>query len=177
MKVKHISLGSTLLALGILLPFLTINQPQLGQVFLLMHIPALLAGFILGGKWGGLIGFLMPLMRSLIVGMPPLYPTALIMSFELMTYAFVAGIITSKLSLKTMHVILALVIAMIAGRLVWGVMSVVLLSLENIPFTFNIFITGAFITALPGIAIQLILIPTLIYFMVRAQLIESRSTK
>lgn len=174
MKVKHISLGSTLLALGILLPFLTINQPQLGQVFLLMHIPALLAGFILGGKWGGLIGFLMPLMRSLLVGMPPLYPTALIMSFELMTYAFVAGIITSKLSLKTMHVILALVIAMIAGRLVWGVVSVVVLSLENIPFTFNVFIAGAFITALPGIAIQLILIPTLIYFMVRAHLIDLR---
>lgn len=174
MTIKRISMGSTLLALGILLPFLTINQPQLGQVFLLMHIPALLAGFILGGKWGGLVGFLMPLMRSLIVGMPPLYPTALIMSFELMTYAFVAGIIASKLSFKTMHVILALVIAMIAGRLVWGVVSVVVLSLEHIPYTFNVFIAGAFVTALPGIIIQLVLIPTLIYFMVRAHLIDSK---
>jgi uncharacterized membrane protein len=174
MKVKHITLGSTLLAIGILLPFLTINQPQLGQVFLLMHIPALLAGFLLGGKWGGLVGFLMPLLRSVLVGMPPLYPTALIMSFELMTYAFVAGIVSSKLTYKSFHVILSLVLAMIAGRLVWGVMSVIFLSLENLPFTFEIFIAGAFITALPGIGIQLIFIPLLIHFMNRAKLIHTK---
>ncbi len=174
MNIKQISLASTLLALGILLPFLTINQPQLGQVFLLMHIPALLAGFLLGGKWGGLVGFLMPLLRSLIVGMPPLYPTALIMAFELMTYAFVAGFVMSKLTYKTVNVVIALLVAMIMGRLVWGVTSVIILSLESLPFTFQIFITGAFITALPGIGIQLVLIPTLIYFMGRANLLEQR---
>ncbi|MCD8568239.1 MAG: ECF transporter S component [Geovibrio sp.] len=69
-------LSSLMIALGIVLPFLTASNPALGSVFLLMHIPALFTGLILGPKYGLLVGLVTPLLRSVLVSMPPLYPQA-----------------------------------------------------------------------------------------------------
>ena len=45
-----------------------------------MHLPTLLCGFLCGGPWGAAVGFLAPLMRSAILGMPPPFPTAVAMA-------------------------------------------------------------------------------------------------
>lgn len=175
MNIKKITYGSSLLSLGILLPFLTASNPALGGVFLLMHIPALLGGFILGGKYGALIGFIMPLLRSVLVSMPPLYPTALIMAFELSAYGFVSGILFKWLKNVKFGYIIALIGAMLLGRFVWGTASTIILSLANRPYTFEAFIAGAFVTALPGILIQLILIPLLVRTLIASGFLETKS--
>lgn len=172
MNIKKITYGSSLIAIAVLLPFLTASNPQLGSLFLLMHIPALLGGFILGGKVGGVIGFIMPLLRSLIVAMPPLFPIALIMAFELGAYGLFAGIFFKLFKKYQFGYLLALILAMIIGRFVWGAASTIILSLANRPYTFQAFMTGAFVTALPGIAIQIILIPVLVRSLIVSGYIE-----
>lgn len=162
MDIKKITYGSSLIALGILLPFLTASNPALGQVFLLMHIPALLGGFILGSKHGALIGFIMPLLRSVLFTTPPFYPVAMIMAFELAAYGFFAGFFFALFNKVKLGYVYALILAMISGRLVWGVASVIILSIANRPYSFEAFVAFGFVTALPGILIQLVLIPVLV---------------
>jgi len=173
MNIKKITFGSSLIALAVLLPFLTASNPALGSIFLLMHIPALLGGFLLGGKMGGIIGFIMPLFRSVLISTPPLYPVALIMAFELGAYGLFAGIFFTLFKNYPFGYLLALIVAMIAGRFVWGITSTIILSLANRPYSFEAFLTGAFVTALPGIAIQIILIPVLIRGLIASGYIEA----
>ncbi len=172
MNIRKITLGSSLIALAVLLPFLTASNPTLGSIFLLMHIPALLGGFLLGGKMGGIIGFIMPLFRSVLISTPPLYPVALIMAFELGAYGLCAGLFFKLFKKYQFGYLLALVVAMVVGRFVWGIASTIILSLANRPYSFEAFITGAFVTALPGIAIQIILIPVLVRSLMASGYIE-----
>ncbi len=80
-----------LLALGLILPLVTGNIPRVGNMLLPMHLPVFLGGLLLGWQYGLILGAVLPLMRSLLFGMPPLYPVALAMTFELATYGAVAG--------------------------------------------------------------------------------------
>ena len=87
-----------MLALGMVLPFLTGQIPSVGSRLLPMHIPALLTGYISGPMYGLLVGFVMPLFRSMIFGMPPMFPTAVAMAFELATYGFIAGLLYRRMN-------------------------------------------------------------------------------
>ena len=154
-------LSSLMIAAGIVLPFLTASNPALGSVFLLMHIPALLTGLILGPKYGLTVCVVTPLLRSILVGMPPLFPQAVVMSFEIGAYGLVAGLGVQMLPKKDVFAVLSLIIALLLGRAVWGVGAAIFYPLAGLNFSLDIFIKAAFITGLPGIAIQLILIPLL----------------
>ncbi|MCU0105147.1 ECF transporter S component [Acholeplasma vituli] len=165
-------LSSLMIALGVVLPYLTASNPQLGSVFLLMHIPALFAGLILGPKYGFLVGVVTPLLRSLIAGMPPLFPQALVMSFEIAGYGFFAGLIKQLLPKKDLSVLIALVAAMILGRAVYGLAAWIFYPLAGLNFTLKIFLTAAFVTGLPGITIQLVLIPLLYFGLKRTQALD-----
>lgn len=127
-----------------------------------MHIPVLIAGFVLGGKYGLAIGFILPLLRSLIFTMPPMFPIAIAMAFELGIYGLVTGLLFNKLSKNTVNIYISLVIAMIVGRLVWGAVSYFLFALNNTGFTWQMFMAGAFFNASIGIIIQLIIIPLIV---------------
>lgn len=176
-KINKLCLSSMFLALGWLMPFLTGQIPEIGSMLAPMHIPALLCGFILGPFYGLGIGFLMPLSRSLIFGTPYLYPMAISMAFELATYGFIAGflfkVLNNKTTLKATYVIfISLLSAMLLGRVVWGVSRFILgLTTQN-AFTFNAFLVGAFITAWPGILIQLVLIPCIVRLLYGARLLD-----
>ena len=76
LKTRQLTLAALFLALGLLMPFLTAQIPTVGSRLLPMHIPVLLAGFVLGGPYGAMIGFVTPLLRSALFGMPPMFPTA-----------------------------------------------------------------------------------------------------
>ena len=89
--VKKLVLAGMFLALGMILPFITGQVPQIGNMLCPMHIPVLLCGFICGWQYGLVVGFITPLLRSFMFGMPPVYPTAIVMAFELMTYGFLSG--------------------------------------------------------------------------------------
>ena len=85
-------LAALFLALAYVMPFLTGQIPEIGAKLCPMHIPVLLCGFICGPFWGLAVGFIAPLLRSLTLGMPPMFPTALCMAFELATYGLICGI-------------------------------------------------------------------------------------
>jgi riboflavin transporter FmnP len=164
--------GGLLLALGMVLPFLTGQIPSIGSRLLPMHIPALLTGYICGPLYGLFVGLVLPIFRSIIFGMPPMYPIALAMAFELGVYGFLAGILYKVLPKKTIYVYLSLVIAMIAGRLVWGLVSFVLFGLGGSSFSLEFFMAGAFVNALPGIILQILIIPPIIILLKRGKVMD-----
>ena len=159
-KTKDIVLSALFLAIGFLLPMLTSQIKEIGDTLLPIHIPVLLCGLICSEKWGFLVGLILPFMRSFVFSMPPIYPNAIYMAAELATYGFIVGFLYSRLRKKnTTSVYISLIGAMISGRIVWGVVKTLLLSLQGKTFTFALFMAGGFFDAIPGIILQLILIP------------------
>ena len=166
--VLNLVLAANFLTLGLVLPFLTGQVPEIGSKLCPMHIPVLLCGFVCGWPWGMAVGFITPLLRSLIFGMPVMMPNAVAMAFELATYGALTGFLYARLSKKYWSIYLSLIGAMLAGRLVWGIVSVPLRGLVGKPFTFQIFLTGAVVDAVPGIILQIILVPVIIMALKRA---------
>ncbi|MGI6728302.1 MAG: ECF transporter S component [Anaerovoracaceae bacterium] len=173
MKTKNLVMAGLFLALGLVMPFLTGQIPSLGNKLLPMHIPVLLCGFVCGGPTGLIVGFILPILRSVLFSMPPMYPMAMSMAFELAVYGFVAGVMYRVLPKKNIYIYIALIISMIAGRIVWGIVSTLIYGLSGVKFTWQLFIAGGFINAIPGIIIQIILIPIIVIAMKRANLIEN----
>lgn len=172
-KVRNLVFAGLFLALGLVLPYLTANVPALGQRFLPMHIPALLCGFVCGWPLGLVVGFVMPLFRSLMTGgFPPMFPTALAMSFELAVYGMMTGLFYQLLPKKIPFVYVTLILAMIIGRIVWGIATLILLGISGSAFTWQAFIAGSLLNAIPGIIVQIILIPPLVYALQKARLMK-----
>lgn len=160
--VVKITLAAMLLALCYVLPFLTGQIPDIGAMLCPMHIPVLLCGFVCGWPWGIAVGFAAPLLRSVTLGMPPMFPTAVCMAFELATYGAVSGLCKKILPKKNIYTYLSLIIAMIAGRLVWGCAMLICTSINGSGFGMAAFFAGAVTNAIPGIIVQLVLIPVLV---------------
>lgn len=167
-KLLKMVLAALFLALAYVMPFLTGQIPEIGARLCPLHIPVLLCGFICGWSRGMAVGFVAPLLRSLTLGMPPLFPTAVCMAFELAAYGFVAGLMHRYFPKKKPYIYCSLIIAMIVGRLVWGAAMLVCMGINGTSFTFAAFIAGAFTNALPGIIVQLILIPVLVMILDKA---------
>ncbi len=161
-SINKLSLSALFLSLGLVLPFLTGQIPEIGNMLLPMHIPILICGFVCGWKYGMAVGFITPLLRMMVFGMPPL-ATAMGMAFELAAYGTVTGILYRKLPSSKLCIYGSLLAAMIAGRLVWGLASVVIYGVSGAAFSWQIFIGSAILNAIPGIILQIILIPALIY--------------
>ena len=164
MKSKALkpALSGLFLALALLLPFLTAADPKIGNMFLPMHLPVMLCGFICGPVWGLAAGLFAPLLRSLLFSAPMLFPTAIAMSFELATYGAICGLIYNRLSKGIGSVYITLITAMLVGRAVWGIASALLYTLAGNSFGFELFLSGALFSAVPGIVIQLIIIPPIV---------------
>ena len=169
---RNIVLAALFLALAFVLPMITGHVPQIGNMLCPMHFPVLLAGFVLGGPWGLALGFLAPLLRSVLFGMPPLYPIAISMAFELAVYGLVSGVLWRKGKHTVPMMYASLVTAMVAGRLVWGAVRFVLAGLTGSSFPFSAFLSGALLTAVPGIAAQLVLIPLILVALQKAKVID-----
>jgi len=151
------------LAIGQILPFVTGQIPEIGKMLCPMHLPVLLCGFICGPRYAAIIGFICPLMRSVLFNMPIMYPSAIGMAFELMTYGLISGLLSEKWGNRSYRdIYAALIIAMIAGRVIWGIAQIVLLGIKGNTFTMSAFLSGAILNAIPGIILQLILIPLLV---------------
>lgn len=144
------------------LPMLTGQIPQIGMALGPMHIPVLLCGFICGWPYGLAVGFIAPLLRFALFGMPPIFPMGLSMAFELAVYGLVAGLMYSRLPKKIVNIYITLITAMICGRLVWGAASYVFFNLAGKQFSFALFLSGALTTAVPGIILHILLIPLIV---------------
>ena len=159
-QVQNLALAALFMAAGLVLPFLTGQIPQIGSMLLPMHLPVLLCGLVCGWQYGALVGAVLPLVRYLLFGMPPVFPTGVAMCFELAAYGFLAGWLYAHSRWKCVKALYACLIpAMIGGRLVWGVVEVVLLGLTGSAFTWSAFLAGAVLNAVPGIILQLVFIP------------------
>jgi len=175
-KILKLVLSALLLAVGLVLPMLTGNIPQVGSMLLPMHLPVLLCGFVCGWKWGLAVGFILPILRSLLFSMPPMVPTALAMAFELAAYGAVSGLCYRLFAGKKGRVILALVIAMVAGRLVWGLVSIPIYAMfKDKTFTLAAFWAGGFVNAWPGILLQMVLIPAIVLALEKAGLLPLKT--
>lgn len=171
-NVKKLAVTAMLFAVGMVLPFFTGQIPVIGKMLLPMHIPVLLCGFIVGWQYGALIGFLLPIVRGLVFGMPPLYPNAVAMAFEMAAYGFVSGYLYSHARWQcTKMLYISLVTAMLAGRIVWAFAEVILLGIGGNIFTWKMFAAGAFLNAIPGIIVQLTLIPLIMVALRRAKVV------
>ncbi len=171
-NVKKLAVTAMLFAVGMVLPFFIGQIPAIGKMLLPMHIPVLLCGFIVGWQYGALIGFLLPIVRGLVFGMPPLYPNAVAMAFEMAAYGFVSGYLYSHARWQcTKMLYISLVTAMLAGRIVWAFAEVILLGIGGNIFTWKMFAAGAFLNAIPGIIVQLVLIPLIMVALRRAKVV------
>lgn len=161
--LKNMGQAAMFIAIGLVLPFFTGQIPRIGNTLLPMHLPVFICGLLCGWKYGMGVGFVLPLLRSAVFGMPPLYPNAIAMAFELAAYGLVAGLLyglSEKKDIKRLY--LSLIIAMLAGRIVWGVAEVILLKAAGNLFTWQMFMAGAFFNAIPGLILQLTLIPVIV---------------
>lgn len=162
-----------LLALGMVLPFLTGQIPTIGQAISPLHIPAFIAGLTCGWTWGLALGVILPLLRSMVFGMPPLVAVAIPMAFELAAYAAVSALCYGLLRRKMKHLpamLLSLVIAMVAGRILGGAAKAIVMGITGSGFTFAMFISSYFVTTAIGALIHLILVPAIVLALEKAHL-------
>lgn len=171
--LKNLTLSSMFIAVGIVLPFFTGQIPQIGNMMLPMHLPVFFCGLICGWQWGALVGFILPLMRSFMFSVPIFYPAAIAMAFELMTYGAVSGFLYNRSKWQCIVALYrSLIAAMISGRFIWAAAEIVLLGVRGNVFTVEMFISSAFITAIPGIIIQLVFIPAIMVALDRTGLVK-----
>lgn len=162
-QLARLIYSAMFLSLAILLPFLTQIKP-ISAAFCLMHIPVILCGFVCGPFWGMAVGASAPLLRSTLFALPVFFPNAFGMAFELATYAFVAGILYKKLNKNIFMYYISLIAAMVAGRIVWGLVWTALLLTDAAQGTLalSFFWGKTVIDSIPGIIVQLVLIPVII---------------
>lgn len=161
-------------ALGVALPVAFHSIPNAGSIFLPMHIPVLLCGLICGWPYGLACGILTPFLSSLITGMPPAaYLPGMLC--ELAVYGAVSGLMNKYIHTgkPIADLYIQLIVAMLAGRAVAGILNSLIFMAGS--YSLSIFITGAFVTALPGIVIQLVAIPAIVRLMETAKLIPNKS--
>ena len=160
---KKLTLAAMLLSIGFILPSITGHVQLIGNMLLPMHLPVFIAAYLLGWQYAAVLGAVLPISRALFFPVPPLYPTAIAMSFELVAYGIFAYVFYCLFKKKGIFSVYAsLIISMLIGRLVWGLVSFLLYSFKGNSFSFSMFLSGAFINAVPGIIIQLILIPAIV---------------
>ncbi|MDE5892044.1 MAG: ECF transporter S component [Acetatifactor sp.] len=167
-NVKNLCLSAVCLALCMVLPLLTGQIPQIGNALSPMHIPVLMCGLLCGWPYGLIIGFIAPLLRFLLFGMPPLMPTGLAMMFELAAYGAISGLLLRLFPSKLPFLYVSLIGAMLGGRIIWGIARFILGLAVGPAFTFSAFLSGAFISAIPGIICHILLVPPVVIGVRRA---------
>ncbi len=161
--IRHLVLSALFLAIAQVLPYVTGQIPEVGAMLCPMHIPVLLCGFFCPLLYSMAVGAVAPLMRSLLTGgFPPLFPTAVCMAFELAAYGGGCALFRRLLPKKAYSVPVALVLSMVIGRLIWGGAMFVCTGLGGGEFGLAAFWAGAVANAVPGIVLQLVLVPILV---------------
>lgn len=160
--IHTVILAAMFTAIAYVLPFFTGQIPQIGAMLCPMHIPVLICGFLCGPLWGMVVGMIAPLLRSMMLGVPHLFPTAVCMALELAVYGATAGFLHKILPKKKCYIYVSLLCAMIAGRVIWGIAMFCSMRITEGEFGFSAFIAGAVTNSFPGIVSQIVLIPVLV---------------
>lgn len=172
--VKNLAFSAMFLALCFVLPMINLGSTQIGNMISPMHIPVLICGFICGWQYGLTVGAVAPLLRSIVVGMPPIYPIAAGMAFELAAYGLLSGIFYKLFPKKNVYIYPALILSMIGGRFVWGVARFIMAGLSGTQFGISMFVAGAFTNAVPAIIVHILLIPPVVMAFKKAGYIKQQ---
>ena len=174
--VKKSIITAVCIALCVVLPQAVHAVPNAGAIYLPMHIPVLLCGLICGWSYGLLCGLAGPALSALLTGMPPaaVLPGMLV---ECGVYGLAAGLLMQLLRTKHLYadLYISLAAAMLLGRVVSGIAKALIFSAGS--YSMASWVAGSFVTALPGIVIQLALLPSIVYALMRARLIPQRYPK
>lgn len=173
--VKKLTLSAVCVALCVVLPIAFHSIPNAGSVMLPMHIPVLMCGLLCGWPNGLLCGLMGPLLSSILTGMPPIAVLPGMM-VECAAYGFVSGLVLKHVHTKSTYadLYIALITAMIAGRILSGIAKALIFTPG---LAMSAWITASFVTALPGIVIQLVCLPSLVFALMRAGLVPQRYRK
>ena len=163
-KTQALVLAGMLLALGVVLPYVTAHGIGIpGNILLPMHIPVFLCGLLCGPLYGSACGLLLPLLNSVLTGgsMPSVYPTMPMMMCELCVYGLVSGLLYCKTGLgkRKIGVYVSMIVAMICGRAAYGGALSMLMD-TNVK---ALGVWASFVTGLPGVIVQILLVPTLVF--------------
>jgi len=172
LSVRRLTLSAMLMAIGMLLPFLTGQIQHIGNMLCPMHLPVFICGMICGPFWGLITGAFLPLVRSMVFGMPVLMPAALAMAFELAAYGFISGYLRKKLPKTLSMLFVSLISAMLLGRIVWGLVSIPVYGMAGKTFGWQIFMANGFANAVPGMILQLIAVPAVVRALEKAKLAD-----
>ncbi len=183
LQLRRLTLSALFLALALVLPFLIGQIPQIGQALSPMHIPVFVCGFLGGWPWWMGVGLAAPYLCARLFGLWLLFRCAVSMAFELAVYGLVTGLLHPvffakagrKPALQMLSLYATLLIAMVAGRLVWGAARLILAGLSGSAFAWKAFLDGALLTAIPGIILHLALVPILVFALERAGLSLNRA--
>lgn len=169
-KTKRLILAGLCVALGVVLPIAFHSVANAGSIFLPMHIPVFLCGLVCGWPFGLACGVLAPLLSSIFTGMPPMayLPSMLC---ELAVYGLASGLLMRYIKTGKLlaDLYLSLAGAMLAGRIVFGLLNALIFRAGS--YSLPIWMTAAFVTALPGIVIQLAVLPALVLSLIKSKLI------
>ncbi len=163
-RTNQIVLSGLLIALGVTLPMIFHFFGGVGKVFLPMHLPIIIGGFLLGSRYAVLVGVLTPLISSLTTGMPPTYPILPIMMVELGTYGLVISYLTKRGLASTW---VKLVSAMILGRITAGLTVFILGIGFGLKMNPIIYLKTAIVVGIPGLIIQLVIVPAFVNLNIR----------
>ena len=171
-NIRKTVLSALFLALAFIIPFFTGHLPQINSMFCPMHIPIFLCGFICGWNYGLLIGFCAPILRSLTLGLPVFFPTAICMAFELATYGVLAGILYKIFPKKIPYIYVSLTISMLVGRISRALATAICCGFAGTDFSLSAFISTVVIYAIPGMILHIIIIPLIVLLARKANIIQ-----
>jgi thiamine transporter ThiT len=171
-NLKKLIFSAIFLALGFILPMFIGQIPTIGKMLLPMHIPVFLCAMICDYKYGAIIGFILPILRSLLFSVPVMYPTAIAVAFEMSVYGLITGLIFGVCKKKNLISIYSSMLpAMLLGRIVRCVAEIILLNLKGNNFVWQTFASTTILSSLPGIILQLVLIPAVVLTLKKAKVI------
>jgi cyclopropane fatty-acyl-phospholipid synthase-like methyltransferase/uncharacterized membrane protein len=173
-EIRKMCYGAMCLSLCIVLPLAFHFVANAGGIFLPMHLPVLLAGFICGPVYGLFIGVFGPLLSSLMTGMPP-SPVLPGMMCELGTYGLFSGLLIRLLPIKKegVRIYISLLVSMLLGRCVAGLVNMYVTQSKN--YSWAYWASAEFVTCLPGIVIQLSIIPLIVYALEKIHVLDISS--
>ena len=173
--VKKLVFTAVCSALCLVLPMAFHTIPNAGSIFLPMHIPVLLCGLICGWPYGTVCGLIGPFLSSVITAMPPaaMLPSMMV---ECAVYGFASGLLMKyvRTGKPVTDLYISLISAMAAGRIAAGFAKAWIFTPGVSPFAW---VTTSLVTGIPGIVLQLVLMPLVVTALTRARLVPNRYSK
>ncbi len=166
-QLKKMVIAAMMLALCLILPFLTGQIREIGKMLTPMHFPVLLCGYICGPVWGFAVGLVAAPLRSMIFGMPQV-PECFFMAAELAVYGLMSGMLYRIFPKKLPFYTISLLLSMVSGRILYGILHFLVAGIEGERYLFQTFLAASLLGSIPGIVLQLILIPLILMGLTRA---------